>query len=183
MQKVGRSAGAILRSAEALLTKSETVLARPAIPEHDHYVMFDLEGMPPQLDELGKIYLWGTQVFGKTQGEFLPAVAGFGDGGDRAGWDQFLANAKAVFQQFGNLPFVHWHHYEKTHIQEYIDRYGDPEGVAVRVLANLLDLLPIARESVVLPHLQLQLEGGRKICRLQTYPGGIRGGLVDGKIH
>jgi hypothetical protein len=89
--------------------------------------MFDLEGMPPHLDELDKIYLWGTQVFGKTQGKFMPAVSGFGDDGDREGWKQFLTNAQSIFQQFGDIPFVHWHHYEKTHLDEYVERYGDPK--------------------------------------------------------
>ena len=55
--------------------------------------MFDLEGMPPQLDELEKIYLWGMQVFGERPGEFRAATAGFGRDGDRAGWYAFLAEA------------------------------------------------------------------------------------------
>jgi hypothetical protein len=37
--------------------KQETVLAVPAIPSHENYVIFDLEGMPPHLDELDQIYL------------------------------------------------------------------------------------------------------------------------------
>jgi len=150
-KKVGTAAGAILRSAHALLTNSETVLAPAAIPEHNHYVMLDLEGLPPQLDELGKTYLWGMQVFGKTPGEFQPAVAGFGIQGDEQGWRDFLHGADAIFQQHGDIAFVHWSAYERTQIREYVRRYGDPEGVAGRVLKNLLDLLPIARESVVLP--------------------------------
>lgn len=151
MQKVGKKAGMILRRAQALQTGRETLLQPPAIPHSDHYVMFDLEGMPPHLDELDKIYLWGMQVFGKAQGEFTPAVAGFGDNGDREGWHQFLTKADAIFQKFGNVPFVHWHHYERTHIAAYIKRYGDLQGIADRVLRNLLDLLPITRGSVLLP--------------------------------
>jgi len=151
MQKVGKSAGAILRSANALLTNNETVLARPGIPKHDHYVMFDLEGIPPQFEKMGKIYLWGMQVFGKAQGEFMPAVAGFGEEGDRDGWNEFLDKASAIFRQYGDIPFVHWSAYERTQIGEYVKRFGDPNGVAGRVLGNLLDLLPITRDSVVLP--------------------------------
>ena len=151
MQKVGKKAGMILRRAQVLQTGRETLLQPPMIPHSDHYVMFDLEGMPPHLDELDKIYLWGMQVFGKTQGEFTPAVAGFGDKGDREGWHQFLTKANAIFQEFGDIPFVHWHHYERTHIAAYIKRYGDSQGTADRVLRNLLDLLPIARASVLLP--------------------------------
>ena len=33
----------------------------------------------------------------------------------------------------------------------YIDRFGDPEGVAARVKENLLDLLPITQKSIALP--------------------------------
>jgi len=151
LQKVGKKAGMILQRARVMLSGQEIVLNSPIIPQHDNYVMFDLEGMPPHLDELDKIYLWGMQVFGKAQGQFMPAVAGFGENGDREGWNQFLKNAHAIFQQFGDIPFIHWHHYEKTHLDQYVERYCDPDGVAARVRRNLLDLLPIARDSVLLP--------------------------------
>jgi len=62
MQKVGKKAGMILRRAEVMQSGRVTLLQPPAIPHSDHYVMFDLEGMPPQLDELDKIYLWGIAV-------------------------------------------------------------------------------------------------------------------------
>jgi hypothetical protein len=62
--------------------------------------MFDLEGMPPKLDEMDRIYLWCVQVFGK-----------------------------------------------KTRLRRYVERYGD----GARAIAKLLDLLPIARELVILP--------------------------------
>ena len=55
---------------------------------------------------------------------------------------RFLQTADAIFAEYGDIPFVHWHHYEKTHIKQYILRYGDPAGIAARVLLNLLDLLP-----------------------------------------
>jgi predicted RecB family nuclease len=33
----------------------------------------------------------------------------------------------------------------------YVQRYGDPNGIAARVFRNLLDLLPITKASVALP--------------------------------
>ena len=48
-------------------------------------------------------------------------------------------------------PFVHWASYEKTKLNLYIARYGDDDGVADRVKANLLDLLTVAKNSIVLP--------------------------------
>ena len=175
LQKVGKKAGMILLRARVMLSGREVVLNTPVIPQHDNYVMFDLEGMPPHLDELDNIYLWGMQVFGKAQGQFMPAVAGFGENGDREGWNQFLKGAQSIFQQFGDIPFVHWHHYEKTHLDQYVERFGDSEGIAARVRRNLLDLLPVARESVLLPLSSYSLKEVEKYVgfkRSQTEYGG-----------
>jgi predicted RecB family nuclease len=150
-QRVGKAAEKILRFADAMERKQETILAVPAIPSHKNYVMFDLEGMPPHLDELDKIYLWGTQVYGEKPSEFTAALSGFGTDGDKEGWLNFLANAKQIFEGYGDIPFVHWAPYEQTYLRRYVERFGDAERIAARVQANLLDLLTVARDSVVLP--------------------------------
>lgn len=150
-QRVGKKAEKILLNAEVLCSGEERLLSPAAIPVHDNYVMFDLEGMPPYLDELENIYLWGMQVYGKRPREFIGVTAGFGADGDREGWQGFLAAARDIFDAYGDIPFVHWHHYEKTHIKQYIERYGDPDGIAARVLSNLLDLLPITKNAIALP--------------------------------
>ncbi len=150
-QKVGKAAEDILRSARALLSKQPIPIAPPAIPDHANFVMFDLEGLPPHLDEFEKIYLWGIQVYGKTPSVFIPANAGFGADGDRQGWEQFLHNAAQIMKDYGNIPFVHWSAYEKAKINLYIERYGDRGGIAASVLANLFDLLPVTQKAVALP--------------------------------
>jgi predicted RecB family nuclease len=150
-QRVGRAAEIILQFAEAMERNEERVLATPPIPPLPNYLMFDLEGMPPHLDELDKIYLWGMQVFGAKPSEFMAAVSGFGPNGDREGWLEFLAKARRVFETYGDIPFVHWAPYEKTYVTRYIDRYGDVDGIAARVKANLLDLLTVTRDSIILP--------------------------------
>jgi hypothetical protein len=132
-QKVGKKAEKILVYAEVLISGKERVLAPAAIPAHENYVMFDLEGMPPHLDELDKIYLWGMQVYGKRPSAFNGVTAGFGPDGDREGWSGFLGAAAKIFAEYGDIPFVHWHHYEKTHVSQYVNRYGDPDGAAPRV--------------------------------------------------
>lgn len=151
MQRVGKKAKAIMHMAEAKQLGEEIILKPPEVPEFPNYVMFDLEGLPPQLDELEKIYLWGVQVFGNSPGEYRAAIADFGVDGDRRGWEQFLEHAKVVFDEYGDLPFVHWHHYEKGRLNMYIERYGDPDGIVGRVQKNLLDLLPITQNSIALP--------------------------------
>jgi predicted RecB family nuclease len=150
-QRVGEKAEHILQFAEVMEERKPRILATPAIPQHPNYVMFDLEGMPPHLDELDKIYLWGAQVFGEKPSAFMPAVSGFGPDGDREGWLAFLENAKQIFALYGDIPFVHWATYEKTHLLKYIQKYGDIDATAARVKANLLNLLTVARDSLILP--------------------------------
>jgi predicted RecB family nuclease len=165
--EVGKKADRILLNAEVLTTKQERLLASPALPASENFVMLDLEGLPPQLDDLEKIYLWGMQVYGKKPGKFLGVTSGFGVDGDREGWEKFLQAADAIFAEYGDLPFVHWHHYERTHIKQYIDRYGDSNGIAARVLQNLLDLLPITKASVVLPLLSYSLKEVEKYIHFE----------------
>ena len=156
--RVGKAAERILRFADAMERNQEIVLAAPAIPPHKNYVMFDLEGMPPYLDELDKIYLWGAQVFGENPSEFKVALSGFGAEGDKEGWLSFLENAKQIFETYGDIPWVHWAPYEGTYLRRYAARFGDPDGIASRVEGNLLDLLTVTRESVVLPLPSLSLK-------------------------
>jgi predicted RecB family nuclease len=150
-QRVGKTAERILRFADAMEKQQETVLAAPAIPPHKNYVMFDLEGMPPHLDELDRIYLWGTQVYGEKPSEFKFALSGFGADGDKECWLDFLRNARQIIETYGDIPFVHWAPYEQTYLRRYVERFGDPDGIAGRVEANLLDLLTVTRDSLVLP--------------------------------
>lgn len=151
MQRVGKKAEDILANAHALKSGNVIVIGKPAVPLSPRHVVFDIEGMPPQLDELEKIYLWGIQVFGDRPRTAMVAVSGFGPDGDRQGWFDFLANCSTVFGEYGDLPFLHWHHYEKTNLQRYVARHGDRDGIAARVMRNLVDLLPIAKRALVLP--------------------------------
>jgi predicted RecB family nuclease len=150
-QKVGKRAKGILLQAKAMLENKEIVLKKPLIPVSKNYVMFDLEGLPPQLDELDKIYLWGTQVFGERPSDFQYSLAEMGTDGDKKGWKDFLKIAGKIFDEYGDVPFMHWANYEKTKVSTYIKRYGDVDGIADRVFANLVDLHTITKNSVVLP--------------------------------
>jgi predicted RecB family nuclease len=150
-QRIGKAAERILQFAQAMEENQEKILAAPEIPDSLNYVMFDLEGIPPQFDDMEKIYLWGMQVYGEKPSVFMPAVAGFGRDGDREGWLTFLSNAKNVFAACGDIPFVHWATYEQTKIDLYIGRYGDPDGIADRVKTKLLDLRTVTRNSIVIP--------------------------------
>jgi len=70
---------------------------------------------------------------------------------------------------------VHWHHYERVHLDEYVDRFGDPNGIAARVKKNLLDLLPITQHAIALPLPSYSLKVVEKYVgfkRSQTEYGG-----------
>ena len=151
-QRVGAAAGRILSQAQALASGKVIKLGPLTMPETP-MVMLDLEGMPPQHDELDTVYLWGTQVYGEAgpEGPYSPAIAGFGPGADREGWEKFLEIAGRIFRERGRIPFVHWGDYEKAKIRSYIDRFGDPTGAAARVLECCFDLLRAVRDSLALP--------------------------------
>ncbi len=151
MQRVGKKAESILRTARAVATGKEIIIQIPTVPDYPNYVMFDLEGLPPQLDETEKIYLWGMQVFGEKPSKYIAATAAFGVNGDQQGWEDFLKKANDIFKDYGDIPFVHWHHYERVHIDKYVERFGDIESMAARIKKNLLDLLPITQKSIALP--------------------------------
>ena len=113
--------------------------------------MFDVEALPPYFDDLDKVYLWGLQVFGDEPSEYLPALAGFDTEGDREGWEHFLKTCSRIFDIYGDIPFVHWHDYDKHKVSKYVERYGDIDGIADRVQLNLVNLLTITRNALTLP--------------------------------
>jgi predicted RecB family nuclease len=139
------------RSAEAYASCKPILIAAPDLPVTKNLAMFDLEGLPPYLDDIEKVYLWGVKVFGDKPSGFLPAQAGFGPDGDRVGWFAFLDLARRLLAEHDDLRFVHWSNYERSKLTLYAERYGDPDGTAARVLDRLVDLLDVVRKSVVLP--------------------------------
>lgn len=150
LRKVGNSAKSIILHARAMKEKKNILLEKVALPDSPNLVMFDIEGFPPYLDELEKIYLWGLRIYGEKPSPFMPAVSPIEPDGDQKGWKGFLINCQTIFKEYGNIPFIHWHSYEKTKVKLYIERYGDPKGIAQRVLDNLVDLLPLTKKTMIL---------------------------------
>ncbi len=151
-KKPGKTEAKVLRYAEALVTGKAIPIQKPDIPVSDNYVMFDIEGSgPPALPDL-VAYLWGTQVFGKAPGAYNAAIAPFTPTGDQGGWQAFLATCNGIFDQLGEIPFIHWATYEKTLIDKYMKRFGDDaHGTGARVLAKLHNLFPTVKNAVALP--------------------------------
>jgi len=151
MQAVGVKATSVLNHARSFLEDQPIVLALPELPDAQNLVMFDLEGLPPHLDEIEEIFLWGVKICGQDPSPFRYSCTFPGRTNDEATWFAFLDLAESIFDEHGDIPFVHWASYEKTKLDLYVSRYSDRDGLAARVRANLLDLLNVARDSVCLP--------------------------------
>jgi uncharacterized protein len=153
-QKVGKKAGWFLKAATALTTGKSLSLAPLSLPVADNYAVFDIEGLPPDMDDdLGRIFLWGLKVYGERPTEFRYAVTGFQDDADRKTWFAFLRLARELFADYGeDLVLVHWAPYEVTKVRAYTEAYGDDEhGTAARVLASLFDLYQETKKTWALP--------------------------------
>ncbi|UCD71427.1 MAG: TM0106 family RecB-like putative nuclease [Syntrophobacterales bacterium] len=157
-QRVGRKAEIIIKQALALAKNRELIIGKLDLPPARNFAIFDIEGLPPQLDEMDKVYLWGLQVYGERPGDYLSAVSRFGQDGDRQGWFEFLRNCLKLFTAYGDLPLVHWSAYERGRVKAYIERHGDPEGIGERVIHNLLDLLKVAKKAIILPDYSYSLK-------------------------
>ncbi|MHC2994005.1 MAG: TM0106 family RecB-like putative nuclease [Candidatus Atribacteria bacterium] len=175
VQKVGKKATKILMQAQAMKEKRNILIKKVNLPSYDNYVMFDLEGVPPYIDDLEKIYLWGIQVFGEKRTPYLPALAPIEEEGDYKGWENFLKNSRKIFKAYGDVPFIHWAPYEKTKIKLYLQRYGDSGGIAERVLKNLVDLCALVKKSLILAEPSYSLKVVEKVAgfkRTQEEYGG-----------
>lgn len=175
VQKVGKKATKILMQAQAMKEKRNILIKKVNLPSYDNYVMFDLEGVPPYIDDLEKIYLWGIQVFGEKRTPYLPALAPIEEEGDYKGWENFLKNSRKIFKAYGDIPFIHWAPYEKIKIKLYLQRYGDSGGIAERVLKNLVDLCALVKKSLILAEPSYSLKVVEKVAgfkRTQEEYGG-----------
>lgn len=148
-QRVGRAAGPILLHAQAWNAGQVIPLKRPPLEERN-YAVLDLEGFPPQLEDPDRVFIWGIKVFGASPSPYSAASLGRLDG-ERECWDQFLGIARTLRDKYGAIQIVHWAPYERVRLDASIERFGDPDGTATWVRGQLLDLLPIVKESVVLP--------------------------------
>lgn len=149
-QKVGKKAEKIIKNAQVMQSGKHLWIDKLVFPEAENYVMFDLEGMPPYLDAIESIYLWGMKVYGKKSGDYVSAAANIEVDGDKKGWTAFLDNCRKIFAEYGDIPFIHYAHYEKTKLKLYKERYGDIGGVAEKVEKNLFDLFGVVKKAVIL---------------------------------
>lgn len=163
-------------SASPMVATNRVLLSKP------NYVMFDLEGIPPDIDQdWDKVYLWGLQVFGEDEGNFRYALAGFEEEGDRQGWETFLAIARSLLDEHPGICFVHWAKYEKNKITLYMERYPDTDlETAEEVLRHLLDLLDVTKKLVAVPEPSYSLKVIEEMPAVTAASGFSRAGKSGG---
>jgi predicted RecB family nuclease len=166
-QRVGPNRGAKIIEHAYAWVKDELLLRPSGFRKHlediealidsKQQVMFDLEGIPSNIDgKMERIYLWGLKMLGKDGSkEDLSVMSDLAltKKADRDTWDSFLKKAEETFEKYGDVPFIHWSPYEKVKVRMYgNDRYPDAskKPLIKRILNNCTDLLPIIRDSVVL---------------------------------
>lgn len=172
-ERLKASAENIRRSGEAHSTGAPVALRSVDLPDPSSAIMLDFEGLPPYLDELEKIYLWGFKDFRSEPGRYLCAQSGLGLDGDREGWEAFLQIAAELIRDRPDVCFVHYGDYEKTKINLYRRRYEDPSGTAERVLKRLFDLCHATKEAVALPVYSYSLKV------VERFVGFLRPGLEN----
>ncbi|MEN8615210.1 TM0106 family RecB-like putative nuclease [Dehalogenimonas sp. THU2] len=160
IQRIGSTRGGkIIRQACCLSAgKHENIacvqLPQGYLPGKRPIVIFDVENNMPAFEELGlevDVYLWGLLLITDEGSKQFLIVAPRNEDGDAKGWEQFLKVMSEIFQEYGDLPIIHFSKHERTKVTKYIGAFGDPNLVAQRVLHNLWDLYTTITQSVVLP--------------------------------
>ena len=97
-------------------------------------------------------YLWGFIVVASDEVQKQELIISPPDEkGDYEGWQQFLSTMSQIFNEYGDIPIIHFSSHEKTWVNNYIKRYGDTDKVGQSVLKNLWDLYRTLTSCVILP--------------------------------
>ena len=142
LRKVGAAAVAVHNQVKCILCNQVKVLQSPEMLPSGPCVWFDIESDPHDEGLENKVYLWGClrDRCDGTPGEYWGALAGAGDDGDKRAWLGFLTYCRRLLDELGDVPFVHYSHYERTWVRKYAERWGDPDGVAAHVQSLLWDM-------------------------------------------
>jgi len=137
-----KTAKKIIRQVRVLMSGELEVVAHPEIPSPGPRVYFDIESNPWDEGMSTRVYLWGLLLDrgDGTDPQYWGCIAPPGTEGEANAWQSFLTKSAGLLDEFGDPPFIHYSHYEKTWVRQYIERWGDPNGTGARVLSVLWDL-------------------------------------------
>ncbi|HEV2104639.1 MAG TPA: TM0106 family RecB-like putative nuclease [Candidatus Eisenbacteria bacterium] len=148
-----RGARRIVAEARAHANGAPVWLEPPRLPAGRQPVWFDLEGDPDGEAAEVPIYLWGLAVEEADAPRPEAVFADLDAGGDRRGWERFVARALEIAAAAPHAVWVHWHQYEVTWLHRYQRRYGAPAAFERALLAPgaTFDLHAALHRAVRLP--------------------------------
>jgi predicted RecB family nuclease len=142
-RRVGdKTAQKVLRQVRVLMSGNLEILSASETPPTGPAVYFDIESNPWDIGMETRVYLWGL-LLDRGDGSALQywgAIAPAGPDGDAAAWHAFLTKSSDLIEEFGDLPFIHYSHYEKTWVNQYVERWREREGIAAKVASLLWDM-------------------------------------------
>jgi uncharacterized protein len=151
-----RDAGRFAAQARAHANGTPAWRGDPGLPRNRTPIWMDLEGAAMGEASEHPIYLWGLAVEPAAPGESPrpeSIFADLGPGGDRRGWDRFVARAEAILRDHPDALWVHWQDAEPMWVRRYVARFGAPAALAGHWASPgaFLDLYRVLDRSVRLP--------------------------------
>ncbi len=137
-----KTAEKAIRQTKVLMSGQLEVVAQPEALPPGPVAYFDVESNPWDVGMETMVYLWGILLDrgNGSEPEYWGEIAESGPDGDRDAWFAFLGKSRDLIAELGEVPFVHYSHYEQTQMKAYVQRWGDPNGVAGQVLGLLWDM-------------------------------------------
>lgn len=137
------------KSAKAILQGKHSFIEKPFLPEGKTEIFMDFEGVQCVRFNGKKVsgdYLIGMLVREDGKERYIHFVS------------ESLENEHEILLDF--LKFLrdrddyiiyHYGSYEKAHLAKMINKYGIDEGMAEKVIGSMVDILQVAKNSVVFP--------------------------------
>lgn len=136
-----KTAGQIIRQAQALASGQVVRLAAPGLPARAaNEMFFDVESVPME----GFTYLLGTLIPAGGEYHYESLIARTPEQ-EAAMWVDFLDRADRL-----NGPVYHYGEYERTTVKALVARHGD-DPRAEALLGRMIDLMKALKSSAVLP--------------------------------
>src|SRR5579885_1484362 len=145
------TAAKLVHSAKAIHSKKPIIKNKKSIvfPSCKVEIFLDLEGVDPSMmgDEVIQVdYLIGALVRIGSKEEYLSFVAK-----DLEHEKEMLFEFLDFIKKQKDYVIYHYHHYEKTHLEKMMTRYGVDEKVKKMIFDNMIDIYKIATSSVAFP--------------------------------
>jgi len=137
------------RHARAILQGKHSFLEKPFLPEGRVEIFMDFEGVEQAVINRKKIsgdYLIGALVRENGKEEFIPFVSE-----TLEKEHEMLLEFLKFLKEKKEFVIYHFGSYEKSHLATMFHKYSIDEDFAQKIIGSMVDILQVARKSVVFP--------------------------------